>query len=148
MPSTHVSLHCHIVFSTKSRFPFIEVDWRPRLHAYLGGVVRTLGGTPLTIGGVADHVHLLVGLKATHSLSIVLREIKVGSSKWIHDEVKLSKFAWQEGYGAFAVSASELESVANYIRDQETHHRKVTFQEEYVAFLKKQNVEYDERYIW
>lgn len=148
MPSTHLSLHYHLIFSTKDRVAYLHEDWRGRLHAYLGGIVKDLGGVPETVGGVADHVHLLVGLRATHRLADVLREVKSASSKWVHQEMKKPLFAWQDGYGAFTVSASRIEAVKNYIARQEEHHRKKTFQEEYLEFLKEYGVEYDERYLW
>jgi REP element-mobilizing transposase RayT len=148
MPSTHLSLHYHLIFSTKDRRPYIAVDWRDRLHAYLGGVVRTLGGIPEAVGGMADHVHLLVGLRATHCLADVLRGIKAESSRWVHEEIGRCTFSWQEGYGAFTVSASQREKVKRYIARQEEHHRRETFQEEYLKLLDKHGVEYDERYLW
>ncbi len=148
MPSTHLSLHYHIIFSTKNRVPDIHPDWRGRLHAYLGGIVNDLGGVPEKINGIEDHVHLLVGLRATHCLADVVKDIKVGSSKWVHREIKLASFAWQEGYGAFTVSESQLEAVRNYIANQEEHHFHKTFQEEYVEFLQKHGVEYDDQYLW
>ena len=127
---------------------FITNDWRGRLHAYLGGIINDLGGVAEKIGGVEDHVHLLVGLRATHCLADVLREIKSSSSKWVHEEIKKSFFSWQEGYGAFTVSASQIDKVKIYITDQEEHHRKKTFQEEYLEFLKQSGVEYEEKYLW
>ena len=126
----------------------MQKDWRGRLHAYLGGIVHDLGGVPEKINGVEDHVHLLVGLGATHRLADVLKEIKASSSKWVHQELKQSVFAWQEGYGAFTVSASQLEVVKNYIANQEEHHRRKSFQEEYLEFLEQYGVEYDEKYLW
>ena len=147
MPSTHVSLHSHLVFSTKDRLPLISTDWRERLHAYLGGIVKGLGGTPLAIGGTVDHVHLLVGLRSSHRLDYVLRDIKADSSEWIHRELR-ARFAWQKGYGAFSVSPASLESVTRYVSNQASHHQRVTFQEEYLHLLKISGVEYDERYIW
>ena len=101
MPATHLSLHYHLVFGTKNHEPVITPAWRDRLHAYLGGVVRTLDGIPEAVGGVADHVHLLIGLRATHTLANVLRETKSVSFPWVHAEIGVSSFAWQEGYGAF-----------------------------------------------
>src|SRR6476620_10619917 len=106
MSSTHRSLHYHLVFGTKNHEPLIIPAWRDRLHAYLGGPIRTLDGTPEAIGGVADHVHLMIGLPATHSLADVLRETKSFSSAWVHEDVGVASFAWQEGYGAFTVSPS------------------------------------------
>ncbi len=98
MPSTYLSLHFHIVFSTKHRMAFIEPTWRKRLHEYMGGTIRGLDGFPDEIGGVGDHVHLLIGLKATHCLANIVREIKKASSAWVHDEIGSGNFAWQEGY--------------------------------------------------
>lgn len=147
MPSTHLSLHYHLVFGTKNHEPGIAPTWRPQLHAFMGGVVRTLGGTPQIVGGVADHVHLLVGLRATHGLADVLRELKAVSSKWVHAEVKVPGFAWQEGYGAFTVSASQCEAVRRYIAMQEEHHRVRTFREEYLDFLLRSGVEFDAQYL-
>jgi REP element-mobilizing transposase RayT len=147
MSSTHLSLHYHFVFGTKNHEALITSSWRDRLHAYLGGVIRTLDGVPEAIGGVADHVHLLVGLRATHTLADVLRELKSGSSKWVHEEVGVRSFAWQEGYGAFTVSASQLENVRHYIQEQEKHHRTQTFRDEYLALLQRSGVEFDERYL-
>jgi REP element-mobilizing transposase RayT len=135
------------VFSTKERRPLIHVDIRERVHAYLGGVIRGIGGTPLEVGGIADHVHLLIGLKPTHVLADVLRVLKGDSSKWIHSELGID-FAWQEGYGAFTVSKSSLLNVREYVRKQEEHHRKRTFQEEYLELLEKMEIEYDERFLW
>ncbi|HET7711081.1 MAG TPA: IS200/IS605 family transposase [Thermoanaerobaculia bacterium] len=148
MPSTHLSLHYHIVFSTKDRFPFIHADVRERIHQYLGGIVRGLEGVPLEIGGTTDHVHLVVGLSAKKALADVLRELKGDSSRWIHSELRLLKFAWQEGYGAFTVSRSNLPAVCEYVRHQEDHHKKRSFQDEYREFLAKHDIEFDERYLW
>ena len=148
MSSTHLSLHYHVVFSTKERHPLIDPEWRERLHAYLGGITRDLGGVPECVGGVADHVHLLIGLKATHRLCDVIRDIKVSSSKWVHETQALREFGWQDGYGAFTVSDSRREAVKHYIRNQEVHHQAQLFEDEYVTFLQKAGVEFDERYLW
>jgi putative transposase len=148
MPSTHTSLHYHIIFSTRDRYPSIKSEWRPRLHAYMGGIIRSMGGVALNVGGVADHVHLLAGLKPTHRISDVLRDLKKRSSGWVHDEMGLGKFAWQEGYGAFTVSRLELGEVARYINGQDEHHRRRTFQEEYLEFLEAEEIMFDEKYLW
>ena len=148
MPSTYLSLHYHLIFSTKERRLLIADPWRDRLHAYLGGTVHTLGGVPQAIGGTADHVHMLVGLRATRCLAEVLREIKRPSSQWVHETLGVAEFAWQEGYGAFTVSASGIAAVKRYILRQEEHHRKKTFQEEYVELLQRSGVEYDVQYLW
>jgi REP element-mobilizing transposase RayT len=110
-------------------------------------VIRTLDGVPEAIGGMSDHVHLLIGLRATHTLANVLRETKSVSSGWVHEDVGISSFAWQEGYGAFTVSPSQIENVRAYIEGQEEHHRTHTFREEYLALLQRSGVEFDERYL-
>ena len=148
MPSTHLSLHYHLVFSTKQRIPFIRQEWRSDLHAYLGGVVKGINGVPVAIGGIVDHVHLLIGLRATHRLDYVLRDIKAGSSGWVHDIIGSKKFEWQSGYLGLTVSPSQIERVRRYILNQEKHHRRKSFQEEYVELLKMSAIEYDERFIW
>ena len=147
MPSTYLSLHYHLVFSTKNREALIVPEWRARLYDYLGGTIRGLGGFPEGVGGVADHVHLLVGLKATHCLADVMRELKKASSAWVHEEVGLRAFAWQEGYAAFTVSATSREAVRSYIAHQEEHHRVKSFREELVEMLHKAGVEYDAKYL-
>ena len=104
MPSTHTCLHYHFVFSTKDRMRFIHDAWRDELHRYLGGTMKALDGMALNVGGVEDHIHLLVGLKPTHTVSDVIRDLKKSSSAWIHDHLGSQMFAWQEGYGGFTVS--------------------------------------------
>lgn len=148
MPSTHTSLHYHVVFSTKSREPWFNDSNMERVHAYLGGIIREMDGVPHAVGGVADHVHLLIGLKADHTLSVVMRELKSDSSRWIKTELKLNGFAWQEGYGAFTVGATDLETVRSYVLNQREHHRTKSFQEEYVSMLKRGLVEYDGKFLW
>jgi putative transposase len=147
MSSTHLSLHYHIVFGTKNHEPTIQPEWRGALHAYLGGIIRTANGFPESIGGVADHVHLLIGLRAAHCLADVLRDLKAVSSGWIHDEIGAPRFGWQEGYGAFTVSPSQRETVRRYIEQQPEHHRTRTFREEYLELLRRSGVEFDERYL-
>lgn len=147
MPSTFLSLHYHTVFSTKKRAPLIVDSWRERLHEYLNGTVVGLGGTSNGAGGVADHVHLLVGLRATHCLAHFMRELKRSSSVWVRDELKVREFAWQEGYGAFTVSPTACTRVEEYIRNQADHHRVKTFQEELRAFLKQAGVKYEDRFL-
>ena len=147
MPSTHTSLHYHLVFSTKNRDPHLAREWRADLHDYLGGCLRTLGATPLRIGGVADHVHLLAGAKPTHAPADLVRELKKASTAWIREH-HVAAFAWQEGYGAFTISRSVVDAVARYIDNQEEHHRTRTFQEEYRTFLDELGIPYDPKYLW
>ena len=148
MPSTHASLHYHLIFSTKDRVPLIVAEFRSRLHAYLGGIVKGLGGTPLAIGGIEDHVHLLVGLKTSHRLDYFVRDLKADSSEWVHKEMQKKIFAWQKGYGAFSVSPSNVSAVKQYVLGQEKHHKRKSFQEEYIELLRASGVEYDERFVW
>lgn len=149
MPSSYLCLHYHLIFSTRHRKPQIETEIAPRLYDYMGGIVRGVGGVLLTAGGMPDHVHLLVRLGAVRGIADVPRDIKAGSSGWIHQTFpESSDFAWQTGYAAFAVSRSGLDAVREYIEGQEDHHRETTFQEEFLAFLEKHGIEYDERYLW
>jgi REP element-mobilizing transposase RayT len=148
MPSTHSSLHCHLVFSTKDRLPLITRDWRERLHAYLGGIVKGLDGVPLAIGGIDDHVHLLVGITTGHRIDYFTRDLKADSSQWVHSQIAKKLFAWQKGYGVFSVSPSNVDGVKKYILEQEKHHQRKSFQQEYIELLKASGVEYDERYLW
>ena len=148
MSSTHICLLYHLIFSTKRRFPWINGSWEERLHTYLGGIVRGLGGVPGQIGGIADHVHLAVSLKATHCLADIMMKLKSRSSEWVHDVMGLRMFGWQDGYGAFTVSRADMEFLKQYIQDQKEHHRKRTFQEEYVEMLRQSGIDFDERYLW
>lgn len=147
MPTTYTSLHYHLVFSTKNREPFIAAEWRSRLHEYLGGMVRGLDGVSLGVGGVADHVHLLAGLKPTHCLASFMRDLKKDATNWVHETLGHKFFAWQEGYAAFTVSPTSIEAVRSYIANQEKHHRHKTFREELVELLTQAAVEFDERYL-
>src|SRR5262245_23489940 len=149
MPQSFASLHCHIVFSTKKREPWIRRDLAPRLYAYIGGILREEKMALSAAGGIADHVHLLVSLSREHSVAEVVRLVKANSSRWIHETfAELSAFQWQAGYGAFAVSFSNIPSVRRYLAGQEEHHRTVTFQDEFREFLRKHQIEWDERYVW
>lgn len=147
MPSTYTSLHFHLVFSTKDRLPLIKTDWRSRLHSYMGGIVKGLEGVPLAIGGIDDHIHLLVGLKSKHRLDYFLRDLKADSSAWVHRELQ-KKFEWQKGYSAFTISPSSIEGVKKYILNQEKHHAKKDFKQELIELLKMSGIEYDEKYLW
>lgn len=147
MSSTFLSLSYHIVFATKGRLPLIQSEWRDRLHRYLGGAVNGLGGVPLAIGGVADHVHLLVGLRATHCLADFMREVKRQSSVWVRDELRITGFAWQEGYSAFTVSPTALGGVRSYIETQDEHHRQRTFRDELIELLTKAEIMFDPKYL-
>lgn len=147
MPHTFTNLLAHLVFSTKDRALLIGDDVRPRLHAYMGGIIRELKCAPLIVNGMADHIHLLIGLSPVASVSEVLRVLKSNSSRWMHETYR-KPFAWQSGYGAFSVSRSNLEAVREYIARQEEHHRRMDFKEEFISLLRKHGVEFDERFIW
>lgn len=149
MANTHTSLHYHVIFSTKNRERWITGEIEERVWAYLGGIARQNDIKCLLAGGVEDHVHKLIGIPAKLSVSEALKRIKGGSSLWIKDNFPgLKGFGWQDGYGAFTVSKSNIPKVQEYIRGQREHHRIKTFQEEYRAFLDKHEVEYDEKYLW
>jgi putative transposase len=147
MPSSHICLNVHLVFSTKDRLPQIKPDWQDRLHAYLGGTVKGLDAVPLAIGGIYDHVHLLVSLKSKHRLDYFLRELKADSSGWVHKELT-KEFQWQVGYGAFSVSPNAINGVKNYIANQAEHHKVKTFETEYLELLEASGIEFDEKYLW
>jgi putative transposase len=147
MASTHLSLHYHLVFSTKNREPWLSPTHRQRVHEYIGGILRNMDGVAHAVGGTGDHIHIAAGLRATHCLADVMREVKSESSRWIHEELRLAGFAWQEGYGAFTFAALGLEAVRSYVLNQEEHHRVKTFQEEYVTMLKRGMVAYEERFF-
>ena len=145
--STYLSLHYHIVFSTKGRRPTISDAWITQFHEYLGGPAKGLKAFPQGVGGVADHVHRLVGLPATVSLSDFMRELKKASSAWVHDVVGVRDFTWQEGYSAFSVSATARESVRAYIANQAEHHRKKSFRDELLEMLERAGVSVDMKYF-
>ena len=146
---SYVSSYSHRVFSTKARRPLITAQLRERLWPFLSGIARENRMKALSIGGVADHVHILLSLPATMPIAKAMQLIKGGSSKWVHETFPDERlFAWQTKYGAFSVSVSQLDRIIRYIENQEEHHRKMSFQEEFIALLKRHNVEYDDRYLW
>lgn len=147
MGSTFYSLHHHIVFSTKNRRPLIKPAWRARLHEYLGGTVRGLGGIAEIVGGVEDHVHLLLSLKTIHAPASIVGEMKKASSVWAAEKHE-PLFSWQDGYAIFSVSHTHIEDVRSYIAGQEEHHRNVSFSDELIRLLERNGVEYDPKYLW
>ncbi len=149
MSQTFTSLLVHVVFSTKNRTRSIHADFRERLLAYMAGIVNREGGKAHIIDGAADHVHLLLSVPPTVALSDLVRLIKTNSSRWVHKEYPSRRaFGWQTGYSAFSVSHSRFDEVFEYIARQEEHHRKVSFKDELLSFLRKSEVEFDERYLW
>jgi REP element-mobilizing transposase RayT len=149
MAGTYSNLLYHLVFSPKGREPLIRPEFREGLYEYLGGIVRGEKGTTIEIGGMPDHLHLLVALKTELSLAEFTKILKAKSSKWVNEQRLLKdRFSWQVGYGAFTVSHSQRDKVQHYIRNQAEHHRVVTFQEEFLQFLHKHRIEYDPQRIW
>ena len=147
MPQSLSKILVHLIFSTKHREPLIGLETRPRLHAYIVGILDNLKCPSLQTGGVADHVHVLFALGRTISPAQVVEEVKKSSSKWMKQQ-NVRGFAWQAGYGAFSVSESQAAAVIRYVVRQEEHHRQLTFQEEFRRFLDRYGVTYDERYMW
>jgi REP element-mobilizing transposase RayT len=148
MPQSLSKVLVHLVFSTKHREPLIGPEARPRLHAYLVGILDNLKSPSLQTGGVGDHVHILCALSRTISQADLVEEVKKSSSKWMKAEGGVPGFTWQAGYGAFSIGESQADTVIRYIQNQEEHHRKVTYQEECRRFLERYKVTYDERYVW
>jgi len=149
MPQSLSQILLHLVFSTKNRERWIGPDIRPNLHAYLAGACRALHSEAYRVGGTDDHVHIACTLPRTTAVSKLLEETKKASSAWVKQQgSQYAAFAWQAGYGAFSLGQSQLPALLRYVDKQEEHHRQRTFQEEFVEFLKRYRVEYDERYLW
>jgi putative transposase len=144
---SYTNLLYHIVYATKERAPLITSDLKIRLHGYLGGIVNGLGCVPIEINGMSEHVHLLVKIRPTIAVSDFLSKLKSSSSSWGKRETK-GRFGWQTKYGAFTVSESQVGRVRQYIRDQEKHHRKMSFEEEFEALLNSNGIEFEKQYLW
>ncbi|MFA6249724.1 MAG: IS200/IS605 family transposase [Mucilaginibacter sp.] len=149
MANTYTQIHIQCVIAVKFRQALIQPDFKERLHQYITGIIRNNGHKLIAINGMSDHLHIFFGLRPDQSLSDLMRIVKGESSEWINKEkLTPAKFRWQEGYGAFSYSRSQIKAVAEYIANQEEHHRKLTFLEEYKNFLEKFEVEHDEKYIF
>lgn len=149
MPGTFHNLKFHLIFSTKHRAPWLTETVRPRVHEYLGGIIRGERGKVIAIGGVTDHVHILFGWRTDEAISTLVRNLKANSSRWIHETFPaLAGFAWQEGYSIFAVSQSQVDKVRGYIQRQEEHHRAKPFRDELLDFLRTHEVSFDEQYVF
>lgn len=147
MAHSFARVHLHLVFSTKNRIPLLkDRDLRTRVHRYLAGACKNLEVGPATVGGVADHVHLACRLSRTRTIAELLRDLKRESSRWLQQHI--ADFGWQEGYGAFSISPSHLPALKTYILEQEAHHHKESFKEEFLRLLEKYEVGYDERYVF
>ena len=149
MAGTFSQIYIQVVFAVKGRESLIQKEWEERLYQYITGVIRAKEQKLIAINGMPDHIHIFIGMKPSCCLSDLVREVKKSSNDFINEN-KLSKFkfSWQEGYGAFSYSHSQIDAVAKYILNQKEHHRKITFKEEYVDFLKKFEIEYDEKYLF
>lgn len=149
MPQSLVRNYIHIVFSTKNRQPFIDKQIEKELYAYIGGICKNLECNPIIIGGYSDHIHILCLLSRKIALMKLVEETKAHSSKWMKTKgIQYADFYWQNGYGAFSVNPKDISAVEKYISNQETHHSKKSFQEEYRMFLEKYKIEYNEMYVW
>ncbi len=149
MPQSLSKVFIHVVFSTKDREPWLNKTLRPSLHAYLATVTRDLGAEAFRVGGTADHVHLAATLPRTVTQANMVQLIKTSSTHWLKRQHKnLTRFAWQRGYGIFSIGKSQLPALIRYIENQEEHHRKRSFQNEFRSLLKRYDVEFDERYVW
>ncbi len=149
MPGSFSQIYIQIVFAVKGRDSLIQKDWEERLYQYISGIIRAKEQKLLAINGIPNHIHIFIGMKPSCCLSDLVREIKKSSNEFIKEN-KLTrfKFNWQEGYGAFSYSHSQIDNVIKYVMNQKEHHRKVTFKEEYIDFLKKFEIEHDEKYLF
>jgi putative transposase len=150
MPQSLANVVLHIIFSTKHRRPFLRsADLREKLDGYIVGTLRNLHCPSIITRSVSDHIHILCNLSRTITIAKLLEEVKTSSSEWVKTQAReAADFHWQNGYGAFSVSQSNVEHVKEYIANQEDHHKQMTYQDEFRLFLKRHNIEYDERYVW
>ena len=149
MAHSYISIYIHYIFSTKNRQKIIKPELEERLCPYMGGIAYENKMKALAIGGMEDHAHVFLSLPSTLSISKAIQLVKGGSSTWVSKTFpEFKDFQWQEGYGAFSISISHIDDTVNYIKNQKDHHKKQTFQEEYLAILKKNGIKYDEQYLW
>jgi len=149
MANTYTQIHIHVIFAVKNRIGLIQKEWKDQLYKYIVGIIGNNNHKVLAINGMPDHLHIFLGLRPTQSISDLMQDIKGSSSKWINDQKFVKgRFEWQEGYGAFSYGKSQVENVINYIRNQEIHHHKETFIEEYKSFLHKFDIQINERYLF
>ena len=149
MANTYTQIHIHFVFAVKFRNGIIQSQWKDNLYKYITGIVQNKNHKLLAINGMSDHIHILIGIRPSQSISDLMKDVKQGSSLWINENKFTNRhFEWQEGYGAFSYSMSQINSVIEYIKNQEIHHKKRTFREEYIEFLEKFEIDYDEKFIF
>ena len=144
---SYAQLYFHIVFGTKDHVPLISAKWEAELYRYIGGIIKGQKGELIEINGIPDHIHILLRLSPVVAISILMRELKANSSKWVR-RTHQPKFGWQRRYGAFSVSESGVDRVRDYIKRQKVHHQKQTFEDEYRELLRLHGIEFDERYLW
>lgn len=149
MPNTYTQIYIHVVFTVQNRISLIREEWKDELYKYITGIIQNNGHKLIAINGMADHLHIFIGMKPSQSLSDLMQDVKGDSSKWIKEKgfVK-GKFEWQAGFGGFSYSLSQIDQVVKYIQNQELHHAKKTFLQEYIEFLEKFKIPYDERYLF
>jgi REP element-mobilizing transposase RayT len=149
MANTYTQIYIHLIFAVTGRLNLIKNEWKEEPYKFISGIIRNKKQKLILINGVEDHVHLLIGLRPDIALSTLVRDIKSYSSKFVNDKRYLkNKFSWQEGFAAFSYSQSQLGTIEKYIKNQEIHHKKKTFREEYLEFLTKYKIEYDEKYVF
>jgi putative transposase len=149
MPGTYTQIYIQVVFAVKYRENMISNEWKDDLHKYISGIIKGKGQKSIIVNGMPDHIHAFIGLKPAMSISDLVRDLKNNSSKWINEnKLVKGKFSWQEGFGAFSYSMSQVENVYNYILKQEEHHKAKTFKEEYLDFLTKFEIEHEEKYLF
>ena len=149
MSHTYTQILYHLVWSTKERAPLILPQFQEPLYKYISEILKNLGALYIKIGGMPDHIHILVEIPATIAIAKLVRETKVSTSKWMKkNSVQSQDFSWQEGYGAFTISRSHLKPVVEYIQNQAKHHEKRSFRDEFLALLYKNNIEFEEKYLW
>ena len=149
MPGTFSQIYIQVVFAVKGRENLIGKTWKEELHKYMAGIIKGKEQKPIIVNGMPDHIHAFIGLRPSKAISDLVRDLKNNSSNFINEKKWMKgKFSWQEGYGAFSYSHSQIENVYNYILNQEEHHKKKTFREEYIDLLKKFNVEYNNKYLF
>lgn len=149
MPNTYSQILIHVVFCVKGRANLIDKNWRGELHRYISGIITSKGQKSIIVNGVADHIHCFIGIKPSMSLSELIRDIKNNSSKFINEKrLVKGKFQWQVGFAAFSYATSQVKNVYNYILNQEEHHKKTSFKEEYLTLLENYEVDYEEKYLF
>jgi putative transposase len=149
MPNTYTQIHVHLIFAVKNRNALIHTNWKERFHQYITGIIQNNNHKVLQINSMPDHIHILIGLRPHQSLSLLVQNVKSESSKWIQKEkLSIYKFEWQEGFGAFSYSKSQLNNIIHYIMNQEEHHREKSFLEEYVEFLEEFKIDFEEKFIF